>query len=79
MSRRTTVLLDEDVYRRLVEESLRRYGTAKATSRVINELLKRAFKGEANILNLIFSEKVAKIGAKEFEDFRRELSRRLES
>jgi len=79
MSRRTTILLDDEVYRRLVEESLRRYRTTKAISKVINELLKRAFKGEANILNLIFSEKIAKTSAKEFEEFRRELSRRLES
>ena len=79
MSRRTTISLDEDIYRRLAEESLKRYKTTKAISKVINDLLKSALKGEADILNLIFSEKVAKTSAKEFEDFRRDLSRRLES
>ena len=79
MSKRTTIMLDEDVYKRLVEESLRRHKTTKAMSRVINELLKGALKNEADILNLIFSEKITKTSAKEFEEFRRELSRRLES
>ncbi|MEM1581504.1 MAG: hypothetical protein QXK89_03205 [Candidatus Bathyarchaeia archaeon] len=79
MSRRTTILLDEDVYRRLTEESLKRYGSTKAISKVINDLLKTALKNQADILNLIFSEKVAKTSAKEFEEFRRNLSRRLES
>jgi len=79
MSRRTTILLDEDVYRRLVDESLRRYRTTRAMSKVANELLKTAFKGEVNILNLISSKKVAKTSVKEFEEFRRELSKRLES
>jgi len=79
MSRRTTISLDEDIYRRLAEESLKRYKTTKAISKVINDLLKSALKGEADILNLIFSEKVAETSAKEFEDFRRDLSRRLES
>jgi len=79
MSRRTTILLDEDVYKRLVDESLRRYKTTRAMSKVVNELLKTAFKGEVNILNLISLKKVAKTSAKEFEEFRRQLSRRLES
>jgi len=79
MSRRTTILLDEDVYERLAEESLRRYKTTRAISKVVNELLKKALKSEATILNLILSEKIAKTSAKEFEEFRRELSRRLES
>jgi len=79
MSRRTTILLDEDVYKRLVDESLRRYKTTRAMSKVVNELLKTTFKGEVNILNLISLKKVAKTSAKEFEEFRRQLSRRLES
>jgi predicted CopG family antitoxin len=79
MSRRTTILLDDDIYQKLVNESLRRYKTTKAMSRVANELLKRALKGETKILDLVFSEKLAKTSAGEFEAFRRELSRRLES
>jgi len=79
MSRRTTILLDETVYRRLVQESVRRYGSTKALSKVANELLKKAIRGEADILNLTKSEKIAVTSTKEFEEFRRELSRRLES
>jgi predicted CopG family antitoxin len=79
MSRRTTILLDDDIYQKLVNESLRRYKTTKAMSRVANELLKKALKGETKILDLVFSEKLAKTSAREFEAFRRELSRRLES
>jgi predicted CopG family antitoxin len=79
MSRRTTILLDDDIYQRLVNESMRRYKTTKAMSKVANELLKKALKGEAKVLDLVFSEKLAKTNAKEFETFRRELSKRFES
>lgn len=79
MSKRTTITLDDEVYRKLVEESLKRYKTTKAMSRIANELLKGALKGEARILDLIRSKKIAKTNAKEFEEFRRELSKRLES
>ena len=79
MSKRTTILLDDDIYEKLVRESLRRYKTTKAMSRVANELLKRALKGEAKILDLVFSEKVAKTSGREFEAFRREVSKRFES
>jgi len=79
MSRRTTILLDDDIYERLVNESMRKYRTTKAMSRVANELLKRALKGEANVLDLVFSEKLARTNAKEFEAFRRELSKRFET
>lgn len=79
MSKRTTIILDESVYRRLVQESVRRYGSTKALSKVANELLKKNIKGEADILNLIRSEKIAKTSTKEFEKSRRELSKRLDS
>lgn len=79
MSKRTTVLLDDDVYQRLVSESLRKYKSTKGISKVANELLKRALKGESKILDLVFSEKLAKTSTKEFEALRRELSKRFES
>lgn len=79
MSRRTTILLDDDIYQKLVNESMRKYRTTKAMSRVANELLKRALKSETNVLDLVFSEKLAKTNVKEFETFRRELSKRFES
>lgn len=40
MPKRTTLVLDDDVYRFLVEESVKRYGTTRALSRVVNELIK---------------------------------------
>jgi hypothetical protein len=73
------VLLDEDIYERLVAESLRRYGTVKAVSKVLNEMLKESLKGKEEVIRLIYSEKVAKTTAKEFEKFREKLSSRLES
>jgi len=79
MPKRTTVILDEAVYEELVKESLRRYGTVKALSKVLNELLLESIKGRRELLKLIYSEKVAETTVKEFEKFRRELSRRLES
>jgi hypothetical protein len=79
MPKRTSVLLEESVYEKLVAESLRRYGTVKAISKVLNELLKDALKGKKEIIRLIYSEKVARTTAKEFEEFRRKLSRRLEA
>ncbi len=79
MSKRTTVSLNEEVYKKLVDESLKKYGTVRALSKVLNELLTETLKGEKEILRLIHSEKVARTSAKEFEEFRRSLSRRLES
>ena len=79
MPKRTSVMLDEEIYEALVREGLKRYGTSKALSKVLNELLKEALKGEKDLLQLIYSEKVVKTTVKEFEDFRREISRRLEA
>ncbi|MBS7645582.1 MAG: hypothetical protein QW569_04135 [Candidatus Bathyarchaeia archaeon] len=79
MFKRTTILLEQDIYKKLIEESLRKYGTTRAISKVLNELLKNALKGEAEVLSLLLSEKIARTTVKEFEEFRRELSRRLES
>ena len=79
MSKRTTILLDNDVYEKLVNESMRRYRTTRAMSKVANELLKRALKGQTKVLELISSKKIAKTTNKEFESFRRELSRRFEA
>ncbi|MEM3607401.1 MAG: hypothetical protein QW238_00860 [Candidatus Bathyarchaeia archaeon] len=79
MLKRTTILLEQDIYKKLIEESLRKYGTTRAISKVLNELLKNALKGEAEVLSLLLSEKIARTTVKEFEEFRRELSRRLES
>jgi len=77
MPRRTTVILEDDVYEKLVEESVKRYGTARAISRVLNELLCEAFRARKELLELIYSEKLVYIDEEEFEETRRELSERL--
>jgi len=79
MVKRTTIMLDDDIYPKLVEISLRKYGTLKALSKVINELLKDALTGKEALMRRIYSDKIAKTTAKEFEEFREELSRRLET
>ncbi|RLI23254.1 hypothetical protein DRO57_09020 [Candidatus Bathyarchaeota archaeon] len=70
--------MDDDVYEKLVKESLKRYGTVRAISRVLNELLRESLKDRENLIRLIYSEKIARTTAEEFESFRRELSKRLE-
>ena len=39
---KTTVILDDDLYRRLVEEAIERYGSTRTLSRLINEKLREA-------------------------------------
>jgi len=77
MIKRTTIILEDDVYEALVRESVRRYGTTKAISKVVNELLRKALNARRELLELIYSEKIAKV-TEEFEEFRRELSERFE-
>jgi len=78
MPRRTTVTLDDDVYEMLIRESIRRYGTAKALSKVLNELVRERLGAEKELLQLIYAPKLAAASQEEIEEFRRELSRRLE-
>lgn len=75
MPKRTTVLMDDDVYERLVRESVRRFGSTKAMSRVLNEELRKSMRSEEGILELIRSRKIAKTTAREFEEYRRKLSK----
>jgi len=77
MPRRTTVILEDDVYEKLVEESVKRNRTARAISRVLNELLREAFRARKELLELIYSEKLVYIDEEEFEETQRELSERL--
>ncbi len=78
MPKRTTLVLDDKVYERLVRESVSRYGTARNISKVVNDLVEEKAGGRTDILELIRSEKVAKTTSQEFERFRRRLSSRLE-
>ncbi len=76
MPKRTTIILEDDIYEMLVRESIRRYGTVRAISRVINDLLKERLR--KGLSELIFSEKLVEITEEEFEEFRRELSKEFE-
>ena len=74
MPKRTTIILDDDVYELLVMESVKRYGTTKAISRVLNELVRRQLNARKELLELIFSEKEIEVNEEEFEESRKELS-----
>ncbi len=78
MPRRTTVILDDDVYEMLVQESVRRYGTARALSRVLNELLRERLSAVGELLQLIYSEKLVQVDQSEVEELRKELGKRFE-
>ena len=78
MPKRTTVLLEDDVYEKLVKESIRRYGTTRALSKVLNELLRESLSAKHELLQLLYSEKLVDVSQEEFEKFRRMLSRRFE-
>ncbi len=79
MVKRTTIMLEDEVYEKLVRESIRRYGSSRALSKVINELLKESLNAKNELLELIYSDKVATIAIEDFEAFRRESSKRIES
>jgi len=78
MPKRTTLVLDDKVYERLVKESLKRYGTARNISKVVNDMVEEKTEKKEGIMNLIYSEKIARTSAREFEQFRRKLSNRFE-
>ncbi|RLG88669.1 MAG: hypothetical protein DRO16_04900 [Thermoprotei archaeon] len=77
MPKRTTVILDDDIYENLVRESIRRYGTTRAISKVLNEILRDSLSGRRELIRLIYSEKIAEVSIEELNEFRRELSKRL--
>jgi len=83
MPRRTTVVIQDGTYAKLVEESLRRFGSARAVSKVIDEMVDEMSKakqqeGQRDLLTLLHSKKVAKTSLKDFERDRGKLSTRLE-
>jgi predicted CopG family antitoxin len=79
MPKRTTLILDDDVYRKLVGESVKRYGIVRALSKVVNELLRERFSSREDLIRLIYSDKITWISTEDFERFRRGLSERFES
>jgi len=78
MVRRTTILLDDELYEYLVSESIKKYGSSKRISQLVNELLRRTMFDREKVVQLLMKEKVARTTAKEFESFRRDLSRGTE-
>jgi predicted CopG family antitoxin len=78
MSKRTTLVLKDEVYVKLVSESMKRYGSGRNISKVVNELVEEEAKGKPDIMELIYSEKLAIMSEREFEQHRRELSARFE-
>ncbi len=78
MAKRTTLVLDDKVYEMLVKESLKRYGTARNISKVVNDMVEEKKEKNGDIMSLIYSEKIAKTSAREFEQFRTRLSNRLD-
>ncbi|MDE1825581.1 MAG: hypothetical protein KGH61_04535 [Candidatus Micrarchaeota archaeon] len=79
MVRRTTVLLEKDVYDALVKESLEEYNSSKAISKVLNRIVKRSLANNNGLRRLLHSRTVVKVANKEFEKFRGELSKAVES
>jgi len=77
MVKRTTILLDDDVYEMLVRESIKRYGTTRALSKVLNEIVRKAMASRQELLELIYSDKIVNVSEEEFSKFRRELGKRL--
>jgi len=77
LGRRTTIILDEDVYEMLVNESIKRYGTSKAISRVINDIVRKSIGYRRYLRELVLSEPQAFVDEEEFGKFRRELGKRI--
>ncbi len=79
MPKRTTVVFDDEVYEMLVLESIRRYGSTKGISKVLNELLKEKLGARNELLELLYSEKEFHVDEEEFNVFRKKLSRGAET
>lgn len=41
---KTTVMIDDELYRKLVNEAVKKYGNTKKISKLLNEILKEALK-----------------------------------
>lgn len=72
-------MLEKSVYDALVRESLEEYNSSKAISKVLNKLVKKSLANRDKLRQLIHSKPVAKVTQKEFESFRHELSKSVQS
>jgi predicted CopG family antitoxin len=77
MPKRTTLVLSDRVYEKLVSESMKKYGSARNLSKVVNDMVEEKT-AKSDIMELIYSEKLTKTSAREFEESRRKLSTRVE-
>ena len=70
--------MDDKVYKKLVSESMKKYGSARNLSKVVNDLVEEKAASKPDIMELIYSDKLAKTSEREFEQSRRKLSARFE-
>jgi hypothetical protein len=78
MPKRTTLVLSDRTYEKLVSESMKKYGSARNLSKVVNDLVEEKAESKSDIMELIYSEKLARTSTRDFEQFRRKLSNSLE-
>jgi predicted CopG family antitoxin len=43
---KTTVVIKDEIYRKLVNEAVKKYGNTKSISKLLNEILKEALRGK---------------------------------
>lgn len=43
---KTTVIIEDELYRRLVNDAVKKYGNTKSISKLLNDILKEALKGK---------------------------------
>ncbi len=55
---KTTVIIDDDLYKKLIDECVRRYGSTRKLSKLINEKIRLAYKYEQILDN---EKKVKKV------------------
>lgn len=60
---KTTILIEDKLYKKLVEESIKRYGNAKNISLTLNEILKSKFVPRSS-----FFGKLRKFSLKDLRD-----------
>jgi len=83
LAKKTTILIDDDIYAKLVDISIKKYGSARHLSRVINDLLSKILKKWESepideLRELLSGPKLAEVTLEGFEEFRKELSKRFE-
>ena len=84
MPKRTTVVIKDDTYAKLVQESIQRFGNARAISRVIDAIVGEASstkrkEAERKLAKVLHEKKVATVTQKELEDDRHKLSLQFEN